>query len=149
MRTTLTVGVVALLVSGCVTKTVSSRSPESGPSVTVVVAPAPGSRAQPRGLTGVPPGHYPPPGQCRVWHSGRPPGQQPPPGLCSSLHGRVPFGAFVLFGDQPWDTEYDWVAHERGARGSVPEAVLEVMMTVRVPSRAEGGGPLGRSPVRP
>lgn len=31
---------------------------------------------------GIPPGHLPPPGQCRVWYDGRPPGQQPAPTSC-------------------------------------------------------------------
>jgi hypothetical protein len=31
----------------------------------------------------IPPGHYPPPGHCRVWYSGRPPGHQPPPFRCN------------------------------------------------------------------
>jgi hypothetical protein len=30
----------------------------------------------------IPPGHLPPPGECRVWLPGRPPGHQPPPGRC-------------------------------------------------------------------
>jgi hypothetical protein len=36
------------------------------------------SHVQPR----VPPGHLPPPGECRLWYPGLPPGQQPPPGRC-------------------------------------------------------------------
>lgn len=40
----------------------------------------------------IPPGHYPPPGGCRIWYPDRPPGQQPPPGRCSP----VPPGAWVL-----------------------------------------------------
>lgn len=31
---------------------------------------------------GIPPGHLPPPGECRVWYDNRPPGQQPPPTSC-------------------------------------------------------------------
>ena len=31
---------------------------------------------------GIPPGHMPPPGACRIWYPDRPPGQQPPPGRC-------------------------------------------------------------------
>src|SRR5262245_54917054 len=31
---------------------------------------------------GIPPGHLPPPGECRVWYDGRPPGQQPPTTSC-------------------------------------------------------------------
>ena len=33
---------------------------------------------------GVPAGHLPPAGECRVWYDGRPPGQQPPPTDCRS-----------------------------------------------------------------
>ncbi len=46
----------------------------------------------------IPPGHYPPPGQCRVWIPGRPPGQQPPPGACSRLEREVPRGAYLIEG---------------------------------------------------
>jgi hypothetical protein len=42
----------------------------------------------------IPPGHYPPPGECRVWFPGRPPGQQPPPARCDALD--VPPGAWVF-----------------------------------------------------
>jgi hypothetical protein len=31
---------------------------------------------------GIPPGHLPPPGQCRVWYEGVPPGRQPAPTSC-------------------------------------------------------------------
>jgi len=37
----------------------------------------------------VPPGHYPPKGQCRLWAIGVPPGQQSPPGDCDELKQNV------------------------------------------------------------
>ncbi len=37
---------------------------------------------RPEQATGIPPGHMPPPGECRVWQPGVPPGQQPPPYRC-------------------------------------------------------------------
>lgn len=40
----------------------------------------------------IPPGHLPPPGECRAWFPDRPPGHQPPPGSC----GRVPPGAWLI-----------------------------------------------------
>lgn len=46
----------------------------------------------------IPPGHMPPPGECRIWYPNRPPGQQPPPGNCLSLERRVPLGAFLVHG---------------------------------------------------
>jgi hypothetical protein len=46
----------------------------------------------------VPPGHLPPPGQCRIWYADRPPGKQPPPGDCRELRARVPPGATLVRG---------------------------------------------------
>ena len=46
---------------------------------------------------GIPPGHLPPPGECRIWHPGHPPGHQPPPGPCVSLQRDVPVGAWLLY----------------------------------------------------
>lgn len=80
---------------------------------------------------GVPKGHYPPPGECRIWYPGEPPGQQPPPARCDRLVGRVPFGAFVLYNGKEWDSRYDWREHERRNRGSVPGVILDLMGSVR------------------
>ena len=46
----------------------------------------------------IPPGHYPPPGECRIWRPGVPPGQQEAPGRCSELERRVPPGAVLVRG---------------------------------------------------
>lgn len=47
-------------------------------------------------VKGIPPGHMPPPGSCRVWFPGEPPGHQPPPGDCDELLRAVPSGAWLL-----------------------------------------------------
>ncbi|TFH87297.1 hypothetical protein EQG41_07795 [Billgrantia azerbaijanica] len=47
---------------------------------------------------GIPPGHLPPPGECRIWYPDRPPGHQPPPGACRDLQYRVPPGARLIRG---------------------------------------------------
>ena len=44
----------------------------------------------------IPPGHYPSPGECRVWFPGRPPGQQPASGRCERLQYSVPPGAWLI-----------------------------------------------------
>lgn len=46
----------------------------------------------------IPPGHMPPPGECRIWFPDRPPGQQPPPGPCHHLKYEVPPGAYLVRG---------------------------------------------------
>lgn len=56
----------------------------------------------------VPPGQYPPQGQCRVWIMDLPPGQQAAPAACNAL-GAIPAGAFILFRGDAWDFDYDWL----------------------------------------
>jgi hypothetical protein len=73
---------VALL-SGC-SVTVAAKAPsyaliEEAPSVDI------------------PPGHMPPPGECRTWFPGEPPGRQPPSGNCDDLLDAAPPGAWVLY----------------------------------------------------
>jgi hypothetical protein len=46
---------------------------------------------------GIPPGHLPPPGHCRIWIPGRPPGHQPPPGQCRAMRAQVPVGAWLVY----------------------------------------------------
>jgi hypothetical protein len=46
---------------------------------------------------GVPPGHLPPPGFCRVWFPGRPPGHQPKAGPCAEVEVGAPAGTWVLY----------------------------------------------------
>lgn len=56
--------------------------------------------AQSRGRGGgVPPGHLPPPGECRVWHDDRPPGHQPPPTSCGAAQrDAYRYGGRVIYG---------------------------------------------------
>jgi hypothetical protein len=44
----------------------------------------------------IPPGHLPPPGECRVWYPNRPTGHQPPPQSCATAGNNVPPGAWVI-----------------------------------------------------
>lgn len=73
----------------------------AGCSSHVVVAKSPPHPAPPHSVRGpvaslgIPPGHYPPPGHCRIWVPGRPPGHQARSAPCYSL-GPVPLGAWVL-----------------------------------------------------
>jgi hypothetical protein len=50
---------------------------------------------------GIPPGHVPPAGMCRVWYDGVPPGQQPPPTSCSNAERLASRdrGARVVYGN--------------------------------------------------
>lgn len=96
-----------------------------------VILPPRGTRG-PRRLEGVPKGHYPPPGECRVWYPNRPPGHQPPSTDCRSLVGiRLEPGAFVLHGDRAYDAEYDWREEERRRPGSVGRDILDILFPRR------------------
>jgi hypothetical protein len=45
---------------------------------------------------GIPKGHLPPPGTCRLWYPDRPPGHQPPPERCEYLRYHAPVGAWLI-----------------------------------------------------
>ncbi len=71
----------------------------------------------------VPPGHYPPGGQCRVWLAGTPPGRQARAAPCDQL-GSIPAGAFILFGGTAWDADWDWVRESQ--RGELPPEIIAI-----------------------
>ena len=84
-------GLLALSTAGCTGTVVAGAPPP--PERTVVVE----DRHDHRGPLGVPPGHLPPPGECRLWFPGKPPGHQPPPGRCGRIEAEAPAGAWVLY----------------------------------------------------
>lgn len=126
---------LALLLAACssATRTATTVPTRTTSTARAEPAPAPAPKAKgtpargPRKLNGVPPGHYPKPGECRLWYSGKPPGQQPKPQSCASLRGRVPAGAFVLYGGNAYDADYDWVSEARRDRDSVPQIIIDIL----------------------
>lgn len=122
-----------LALGACSSRTIDGLPYPGGPNPDVVVVEENrerDGRENPRALRGVPKGHYPPPGECRIWYPGRPPGHQPPPARCGSLVGRVPVGAFLLYNDKAYDTEYDWRRQESRRPGTVPGVVLRIMSSL-------------------
>ena len=73
----------------------------------------------------IPPGHLPPPGECRVWYDGRPPGHQPPPTSCREAEriaardrtARVVYGG----SDRRDDRDDRWPDSAGRSRGSLPD----------------------------
>ena len=65
----------------------------------LAVAPLGAQALRERGNDGVPEGHLPPPGMCRIWIDGVPPGQQPAPTDCATAVRNRPANGRVIFGD--------------------------------------------------
>lgn len=86
MRARILVPAIALLMSGC---SAGWEQPASKPETAM------SKRAAVAALH-IPPGHYPPPGMCRVWVPGRPPGHQARPVSCAAAIRNVPPGAWIL-----------------------------------------------------
>ena len=71
-----------------------------GACTTVLAAPSSGSGPVTRNTAtalGIPPGHLPPPGECRVWLPGRPAGRQAAPRSCNGIMAVAPGGSWVLY----------------------------------------------------
>jgi hypothetical protein len=71
---------------------------------------------------GIPPGHLPPPGLCRVWLSGTPPGHQPKARSCSLIERTAPAGSLIVY--RP--TEDRKVVHVRVVDERRPGVVVRV-----------------------
>ena len=91
IRALLTISLAAVVAAGCSRKVVVTSGPSSSD------APPPTAGPSTAATLGIPPGHLPGPGQCRIWVHGTPPGHQPPPGDCSALAARVPAGAWLVY----------------------------------------------------
>jgi hypothetical protein len=58
-----------------------------------------GVRPSTAATLGVPPGHLPNPGECRIWIPGTPPGQQSKPKsrACGGIEALAPAGSWVIY----------------------------------------------------
>jgi hypothetical protein len=84
----LAAGLAVLAATGC-SAAISSPSPE----------PAPAARREPSTAStlGIPPGHLPAPGMCRVWMPGKPPGHQARPRDCDGIERSAPAGSWIVY----------------------------------------------------
>ena len=100
---------------------------------------------------GIPPGHLPAAGECRVWYDGVPPGRQPRPTSCREAE-RVAArdrNARVIYGDDRYDDNrygtgrvYEDERYEDRSRGSngVTDAVRDRILRNRYPNQAPAAG---------
>ena len=86
----------------------------------------------------VPPGHYPPAGYYRIWYTGRPPGQQPAP-VRYGMPNNAPItpDAFIIYGNQAYDTQYDWRQAEVQKKKSVPREIIDILFPSGVNTPAQ------------
>jgi len=58
--------------------------------------PAPRRSPSTAATLGIPPGHLPSPGMCRVWVPGKPPGHQARARSCSNIERSAPAGSWIV-----------------------------------------------------
>lgn len=97
--------IAALCLAGLTLGCSGNPPSESGPSPRPSVVPSGGETVTTTGerstaaTLGIPPGHLPAPGECRVWEPGRPPGQQRrlPRGSCRAVERAIRPGQWLVY----------------------------------------------------
>ena len=88
---------LALLAASACSSNVGLSSSQTAPAARSRPAnEAPGRRSTAATL-GIPPGHLPPVGQCRVWVPGTPPGRQARARACARIERTAPAGSWILY----------------------------------------------------
>ena len=103
---------------------------------------------------GIPAGHKPPPGMCRIWIDGVPPGRQPAPTDCPTAVRNRPSNGRVIWGDDDRKRDSDRPvrpatrdAEERRGNGRTLEEGEEERRPVsRKPDDEEERRPVSRKP---
>jgi hypothetical protein len=104
-----------------------------------VVVVRPGGPPGPAARTlGVPPGHWPRPGQCRVWIPGTPPGRQARARSCSGILAAAPAGAWILYRPASGGVLHVRVVHESRPGVLVRVRVFNLESAELVDERAPG-----------
>jgi hypothetical protein len=79
-----------------------------------------------RNAAGVPPGHMPPPGMCRIWIDGVPPGHQPRATDCATAQANVPYNGRVIYGNNTrgrgkYDRNGNGTVYDRNGDGVIDD----------------------------
>jgi hypothetical protein len=89
---------LAALLAACSSNTqvASAPAPTATPEERVAPPPASTVTGNTAVTLGVPPGHLPPPGRCRLWLPDTPPGRQPAARSCDGIGIRAPIGSMIV-----------------------------------------------------
>ena len=109
---------VLLAAMACSSATTTKSQPAPAPAP----APAKNQGKSSASKLGIPPGHLPPPGQCRVWMPGEPPGHQAKARSCANIEASAPAGSRIIY--RP--TEDKKVVHVKVIDQSRPGIVVRV-----------------------
>ena len=113
---------VSLLIAGCAT-----AQPEGQPK-----NPNASENASVAAQLGIPPGHLPPPGLCKVWIPGDPPGKQKKKyaaGECDTVRSQVPAGGWLVY--RPGEDKKQVIVREYGSADVIIwQAVYDVVTGV-------------------
>ncbi len=80
--------IIAAVLTGCSGKSIYQSEPRPEPAV---------AKKSTAATLGIPPGHLPPPGQCRVWVPGKPPGHQARPRGCANIEAFAGPGTWIVY----------------------------------------------------
>ena len=89
MRLATMVAAAMAILAATACKLVSTPPPEQP-------EPAPRRSPSTAATLGIPPGHLPSPGMCRVWVPGKPPGHQAKARSCSNIERSAPAGSWIV-----------------------------------------------------
>ena len=112
----------ALVVLAAVACSSVSTTTKSKPAPAPAPAPAQKQGKSTAATLGIPPGHLPPPGQCRVWMPGEPPGHQAKARSCANIERSAPAGRWIVY--RP--TEDKKVVHVKVVDQTRPGIVVHV-----------------------
>lgn len=85
------------LLAACVALLSATACSAFGPVGNTTPEPEPQRTRSSAKTLGVPPGHLPPLGMCRVWLPGKPPGHQAQSRRCSGIERTASAGSWILF----------------------------------------------------
>jgi hypothetical protein len=121
MRPTRALAPALVLLAAMACSSISTTT-KSKPAPAPAPAPAQKQGKSTAATLGIPPGHLPPPGQCRVWMPGEPPGHQAKARSCANIERSAPAGSWIVY--RP--TEDKKVVHVKVVDQSRPGVVVHV-----------------------